>query len=160
MKIGNSLGAAQPDAILDIADNRQLENTPLSPASWGADSVSFSPEALAALRQSQEESATLWRGQADLEETKQEEADKAARDEYKKFMDKVRGNPVSGSVDEQIAALREKLKSLHDSLARVAADTSMPEGAKQGRIGALNGQINAIQTQINELLDQAAKEAA
>ncbi len=134
------------------AETRERRNDPEStPASWGADTVSISPEA----REAQRAQQAL---QPEAEQGDGSEAEQDPLGVFHSFLDKAKGqSAASGSPKEQIKALQQKLVSLQSKLAQIAS-SNMPEEAKGSQISTINGQINAIMNQISELAAQAAAE--
>lgn len=114
------------------------------PESWGSDSVSISPEALAALRESRESNT----GQE--ESSGAEEPDAGA--EFKAYMAKKRSR-VQGPEDleEMIERLKEKAAEISKKIEQVARDTSISEIEREAKLQTLNNQLQKIQTQINDL---------
>lgn len=135
------LQVSQSNLVPQINTHKTQEEQQSLPASWGADSVSISPEARAAL------SAASSSG----EKTGQEEDE--ATEAFAEYMDKAKGGTSSsGSAEEQLENLRKKLQALESKLAQVASSTSMPEETKNSMMENLNAQIHQVSTQIAELL--------
>ena len=124
------------------AYQKQQEQESSFPASWGPDTVSISDRARSA-------SATASVNTAVPDEPQEEDGTTEAFAEY---MDKARGaTSDSGSPEEQLEALRKKLKELEDQLSQVATSTSMPEETKNSRMQSLNAQISQVSAQTAEL---------
>ena len=92
-------------------------------------------------------------GEEDL--PKVDETEKAFAD----YMKQTRSRAQSGSAEERIEKLRQKLQGLQGQLVALASDGN-PDPAKQAQIKNINDQISSIQKQISELTKLAAEEKA
>lgn len=119
------------------AQTKKEEEESSLPVSWGEDTVSFSPEAMAALKAVQTD----------------DDGESDAKDQFSEYMDKATGKDggSASSPEEHVAKLKEKLEKLSSEIAKVAADTSMPEETKNSRMQTLQGEMNQVVAQIAEL---------
>lgn len=136
--------AADPAARAEWRKKQREERTWSLPASWGSDTVSFSPEARAAAQ------AVAVKQNASAQRPD-------AAEEFFSYMKKTRNRAQGSSYEEQIKALQDKLKGLQNSLVQAAAGDA-PDAPKSNRVAGINSQINSIMEQIAELSAQAAKE--
>ena len=117
------------------------------PASWGSDTTSFSPEALAAL-----DMAAVAAKQPELDEGKEENG---AAAEFSKYLRQARGeeSASSGSLEEELENLKERLRKLEEKKQK-EAEKAAEEGASgtlQTRFEALDEEIAQVASQIAEL---------
>lgn len=146
--------AADPAARAEWRKKQREERTWSLPASWGSDTVSFSPEARAAA-QAAARPAIPDQAAALKQNASAQRPD--ATEEFFSYMKKTRNRAQGASYEEQIKALQDKLKGLQTSLVQAAADDA-PDAPKSNRVAGINSQINSIMEQIAELSAQAAKE--
>lgn len=146
--------AADPAARAEWRKKQREERTWSLPASWGSDTVSFSPEARAAaqaaVRPAIPDQAAALKQNASAQRPD-------AAEEFFSYMKKTRNRAQGASYEEQIKALQDKLKGLQNSLVQAAAGDA-PDAPKSNRVAGINSQINSIMEQIAELSAQAAKE--
>ncbi len=116
------------------------------PISWGNDSVSFSPEAMAA-------AATASESKNSQENSGQ---DPSASEQFSTYMTEKRSRAKSDvDYEAQLKALQNKLKGLESQLVKVT-ENEMPDAAKEGQISNLNAQINSVIKEIDRVSQLAA----
>lgn len=142
--------AAEPSTLAELRKKRQEQSIERLPASWGSDSVCFSPEARAAAEAASRE-------QPGAQGAPAQSAD--AVEEFSAYMRKTRNRAQDASYEEKLKSLQDKLKGLQANLAQTAA-ADMPEEVRSSRVESINSQINSVMEQIAELSAQAAKEGA
>lgn len=152
--------AADPAARAEWRKKQREERTWSLPASWGSDTVSFSPEARAAAQAVArpaipDQAAASDQAVAVKQNASAQRPD--AAEEFFSYMKKTRNRAQGASYEEQIKALQDKLKGRQNSLVQAAAGDA-PDAPKSNRVAGINSQINSIMEQIAELSAQAAKE--
>lgn len=150
MQIQDILSSEQSDYISSLTrkSEKDSESSNSTPLSWSADTVSISPEALAA----QQASPTV-----NQNEQSAEEGEEDATAAFGEFMAKARGEKTSSDPSEQLEALKSKLTQLQSKKAEVLSSPELPEETKLSQASAIDGQINQIVSQIAELESQMAQ---
>ena len=155
MQIQDILSSEQSEYISSLTrkseKEKDSESSSSTPLSWGADTVSISPEARAA----QQSSST-----ANQNEQGAEEGEEDATAAFSEFMSKAKGEKTSSDPSEQLEALKSKLTQLQSKKAQVLSSPELPEEAKLSQASAIDGQINQIMAQIAELESQMAQQGA
>ena len=132
---------------------KQEEESSSTPFSWGSDTITISDEARAAMQQASAGS------DQDTENSASDEKSEAAQ-KFSDYMDKKTGKKSdSGSPEEQIEALKAKLKTLQSQLSQVASNTGSSDAAKESQMQNLNAQISTVQAQIDELTKMMTESA-
>lgn len=142
MSISNilSTGYASPATESPFHARRDAESSVSRPASWGSDTVSFSPAALAAMQAEESE--------------KQEKSEDDGTAAFAKYMRKARGEEASSASnpEEQLERLKERLKKLSEQKAAIATkEDGSPQATKDSKMEALDAEINQVISQIAEL---------
>ncbi len=160
MRIDNNTGA---QALLPIAEENQRreeeERQGLGVSSWGADRLSFSPEALQMAR-----AASTTRGVPSDSTTSEDgmASAEAALEEAAAGGHGAAGSAASdgaANAAERIKEIEAKIKELENQIAQVN-QSAMPEGAKEARIDGLQAQISQLIAQKNELESAMMKNKA
>ena len=133
--------AYEPTARKARSEDAQAQ--PLSPSSWGNDTISFSPEALAA----QSNAAK----QAEKNEER-EENDAAA--EFSKYLRQARGEESSrsSSLEEELENLKERLRKLEEKKQKEAE-----KAAEKGTTDTLQAKFEALDEEIAQVSSQIAE---
>ena len=156
MRIG-SLFENSPIYAVSLNGNPTLEEK-TSSSSPKADTVSISAEARAAYENSM---ATVQQSEQNKQSESGDEADDPTK-AFSDYMNKAKGNVSDssggGSVEEQIAKLKQKLETLQQKLGKVASDDSLSEEVKNSQMQVINAEMQQVMGQIAELMGQLMKE--
>ena len=136
---------------------KQEEGTSFLPFSWNKDTVSFSPEAMAAQEAATAEKQAVVQNRQDEQAEEAEENDAVAA--FSKYMKKASGKEgTPANIEEQIKALKEKLKTLNAQLSQVAMDKNLPEETRNSKVETVQNEIGQVIAQISELMSQSVDE--
>lgn len=137
-----------------------------APASWGADRVSFSTEAIRAAqtasdeRSEREKSGQEKSGQErnGLTSANSDSSDSLkAVEEFAAYMTSQRSRAQSSDPESQIRSLQSRLKQLENQLQQVVSSEGGDKG-KDVQIETLRNQISDVMNQIADLAAQAAEQ--
>ena len=139
-----SVGRSGVSPFEELRAKRKKDDESPLPSSWGEDRVSISDEARSASAAAEDTA----NGAKDKDKS---EAATAFAEYTQESRSKAQ---TSGSPEERLKDLQDKLKSLQSQVQQVASSDTLPEEVKQTRIADINAQVSAVMSQISELTAQ------